>query len=173
MESLTGAITITHDFDEAEANAVRTAAVATDPLRLKMKIFGGVLALISLPFLLAPEPRLTDALGWIGIGAFWLFLGMAPPAWLRKGVKLPSRSRGPDARSLDDAGLHIRGEGTEFDLAWSAMKRIAETPAYLLFIDAGRSPHHLTKARMSAAELDGMRALISSRARKKPQLLRA
>jgi len=164
-------VTAQFDFDSGEYYRVLRAAWRHDPNRWFVWVFGLAVPAAILWFSvvrhlddMSPWEAFWNALPWVLLGAFYLMLvPSAHRATARKALANDPSLRGPQSRSVDETGLHVRGAGFAQDFAWSDIVRVVETPDFFLFYYNKRAAHYMPKRVLDAAAIEQVRALIRAK----------
>jgi hypothetical protein len=168
------------DFDSHEYYRVLLAAWRQDPNRWFVWAFGlGVPATIIWLNVgrhwdeVRPWEAFWSVLPWVLLGAFYLLL--VPTVYrtaARKALANDPSLRGPQSRSVDENGLHVRGASFAQDFAWSDIVRVVETPDFFLFYYNRRAAHYVPKRVLDAAGIEQVRALVRSKLSHRATVLR-
>jgi hypothetical protein len=104
-----------------------------------------------------------NALPWMLLGAFYLsLLPLMRRTAARKALQEDPALRGTQMRTVDDAGLHIRGAGLSQDLRWADLVRVEETTDFFLFFYNRSAAHYIPKRVLGDRQRDELRNLIQA-----------
>lgn len=159
-------VTATYDYAPADhvraARAVARQSASRYVLWLFVLVPAALLVWTTVPLVRAGAwgEAVWGALPLLAVCAFWL-VGL--PLMQRRAARaLPARDaslRGPQTRSVNEAGYHSRGNGVAVDLPWHAMARAVETPGEFLFFYNPQCAYYLPKRVLAADDVPAVRAL--------------
>lgn len=165
------AVTAEFDFDSREYYRVLRDAWWQDPNRWFVWLFGLAVPAAIIWFSVGrhwdeirPWEAFWTALPWVLLGAFYLMLAPTTHwAVARKALANDPSLRGPQLRTVDENGLHVRGAGFAQDFAWSDLVRVVETADFFLFYYNNRAAHYLPKRVLDPAVIEQVRQLIRAK----------
>lgn len=165
-------ITAQFEFDELEHRRALRETWSLHPMRWAVPVAGIVVPATMIWMGVGRHWRevstadaVTNALPWVLLGAF--FLGLMPllhRAGARRALDIDPSLNGIQVRTVDDAGLHVRGAGFSPSLGWNELVRVSETPNFFLFFYDQRLAHYIPKRTLDARAREELRNLIQAHA---------
>ena len=152
---------VTYHPDPADRAAAARAVAGGSRWEWIAPVAATTVSAVAVAFV-APEalaeggvPRLVvEMLPWVLFTAFWI--AIVPLKRRREARTLLERDpsgAGVQRRSVDEAGLHIRGEGgVQVDVPWHLVARCVETDESFLFYTDPHRAHLLPKRALRASE---------------------
>jgi hypothetical protein len=111
------------------------------------------------------------SLPWVLLAMFWAVLLPAGQWWqARRLAKVDPSAVGLQARAVDEAGFHSRGNGVSIDVPWHAIRRVLETEEHFLFFYTRQCAYYITKARLTPQQTAQVREYAAAGARGRAEL---
>ncbi len=163
-------VTVTYDFDPKEHYKAARAVTRLTWFRWVPWIAAAIVLLLLAVEVFLPHWGEYDAwelfmtsLPWLLLGVFWIaLLPWSQRRGARRIAKRDPSVRGPQERTIDEAGYHALGNGVRVEVPWHAMAKAVESDRFFLFFYNKQCAYYIPKRVLSDSQSADVRTLMKA-----------